>query len=658
MKKTKKFLSVLCAGILLLFSASCGGNTQSSGGNSVLPVGTVEEPEQHFQSRNLHKISVTPSSRTFINNGKSDYIIVTEAGTHAEKAANYIAQCLEEASGVLLPVRVGSEGLSYSENSKWIVVGCDDLFLTAGLSMPEEDLGLTGYYIKTAGDSVFIAGNSVLSFQFGALAFLRHSVGYEMYSADTVVYENAGETLPDMNIVEKPDYDFNANSNSLAAESRCRYGMGYMNLSDIFVRVGESYWHNSFDFLDPKDKTNDPDWFNENKQQLCYTAKGDEKKLEAMLDKAMVKMVEGIEAAPNAGIVTFTVQDGDQQCHCDACLAEREKYGSYSGAIVKFVNRLADRVDAYLEEKAEAEGTEKRDLTIIFFAYYSTFKPPVKMEGGKYVPIDEDVVCRDNVGVFVAPIAEDYTRSIYDDANDSIREGMDGWSVLTDKMYVWLYETNFYNYLYPFNSFDSRVETLRYYNALGARYCFSCGQHDHLATDAHVTGFSHFKDYINSKAYHDVNVNYDTLADKWFSCYFADASEPMRKMFEEIQMWMRTMQYEYPVEFSGDIYADISQQKFWPKRILDRWLGYVDEAYAAMEKYRDTDPELYERVNEHIRIESVFPKFALATLHAGKFSDSELLQLRMEVKVDCEELNIKKVQEHIEITTVFSEWGF
>ena len=651
----KKILSVFCAGLFLLGSAACGDGSGGQSDASVRPTGTVEEPEQHFQDRNLHRISVTPSSRAFINNGKSDYVIVAEAGTHSEKAANYIAQCLEEASGVRLPVRVGSDGLSWSENSKWIVVGCRDLFEAAGLSVPEEDIGLTGYYIKTAGDSVFIEAGGVLAFQGGALAFLHHSVGYEMYAADTVVYENAGETLPDMDIVEKPDFDFNAPSNSLSDEGI--YGMGYMVTPDVFVKVGENYWHNSFDFLDPGDKTNDPDWFNENRQQLCYTAKGDADKMEAMLDKVMVKMIESIEAAPDAGVVTFTVQDGDQQCHCKTCLAEREKYGSYSGVVVKFVNRLADRVDKYLEEKAAEEGTEKRDLTIIFFAYYSTFKPPVKLENGKYVPIDDDVVCRDNVGVFMAPIDIDYTRSIYDSANDTIREGIDGWSALTDKMYIWLYDTNFYNYLYPFNSFDSRVETLRYFNSLGARYGYSCGQHDHMSSDAHKTGFTHFKDYLNIKTYYNVNLNYDEVTDDWFDNYFAAASEPMRKMFDEIQLWMRTMQYEYPVEFGSGIYANISQQKFWPKRVLDRWLGYIDDAYAAAEQYRDTDPELYDRVRQHIRIESVFPKFALATLHAGKFSDEELLRLRMEVKVDCEELNIRKVQEHIEITTVFSEWG-
>lgn len=298
----KRILSLLCAVLLLLgLAAYCGCER----GGSVSPSGTVEEPEQHFQDKNLHKISVTPSSRTFIKNGKSDYIIVTEVGTHSEKAANYIAQCLEEASGVRLPVQVRSEGLSWSKSSKWIVVGCRDLFEDAGLSMPEEDIGLTGYTIKTAGDSAFIEVGGVLAFQGGALAFLHHCVGYEMYAADTVVYENAGETLPDMDIVEKPDFDFNAPSNSLSDEAI--YGMGYMATQDVFVKVGENYWHNSFDFLDPNDKTNDPDWFNENKQQLCYTAKGDEQKMKAMLDKVMVKMIESIEAAPDAGVVTFTV---------------------------------------------------------------------------------------------------------------------------------------------------------------------------------------------------------------------------------------------------------------------------------------------------------------------------------------------------------------
>ena len=81
----KRILSLLCAVLLLLgLAAYCGCER----GGSVSPSGTVEEPEQHFQDKNLHKISVTPSSRTFIKNGKSDYIIVTEVGTHSEKAGN------------------------------------------------------------------------------------------------------------------------------------------------------------------------------------------------------------------------------------------------------------------------------------------------------------------------------------------------------------------------------------------------------------------------------------------------------------------------------------------------------------------------------------------------------------------------------------------
>ena len=115
------------------------------------------------------------------------------------------------------------------------------------------------------------------------------------------------------------------------------------------------------------------------------------------------------------------------------------------------------------------------------------------------------------------------------------------------------------------------------------------------------------------------------------------------------------MQYEYPWN-SEAAFTRISVSRSSGRSAF--WTGGLDTSTMRMraEQYRDTDPELYNRVRQHIRIESVFPKFALATLHAGKFSDEELLRLRMEVKVDCERI-IRKVQEHIEITTVFSEWG-
>ena len=80
-------------------------------------------------------------------------------------------------------------------------------------------------------------------------------------------------------------------------------------------------------------------------------------------------------------------------------------------------------------------------------------------------------------------------------------------------MYIWLYDTNFYNYLYPFNSFDSRVETLRYFNSPGGEIRLFCGQHDHMSSDAIRPDLRISNDYLNIKTYYNVNLNYDEVTD-------------------------------------------------------------------------------------------------------------------------------------------------
>lgn len=42
-----------------------------------------------------------------------------------------------------------------------------------------------------------------------------------------------------------------------------------------------------------------------------------------------------------------------------------------------------------------------------------------------------------------------------------------------------------------------------------------------MSSDAHKTGFTHFKDYLNIKTYYNVNLNYDEVTDDWFDNYFA-----------------------------------------------------------------------------------------------------------------------------------------
>jgi hypothetical protein len=50
--------------------------------------------------------------------------------------------------------------------------------------------------------------------------------------------------------------------------------------------------------------------------------------------------------------------------------------------------------------------------------------------------------------------------------------------------------------------------------------------------------------------------------DDWFSNYFLDAAEPMRQMFDEINVWYRYLEETYPVEVNGNIYNPINKAKY------------------------------------------------------------------------------------------------
>ena len=205
----------------------------NQGGNTTVttPKETVTEPAEHFATNVLHKVRVQETSNPFVTDEATEYCIVTASGTEDNKAASFIQSNLKAATGAVFALIRYDDDVEWSADKKYIVLNVPELFESAGLTMPSEDLGQTGYYIKNAGKSVFIATKSGMGSQYGAIAFLRHVVGYEMYAYDTVAYEKSGATLPDMEIIERPDFEFYVQGNRVTAEAT--YGMGFLGRRDV-----------------------------------------------------------------------------------------------------------------------------------------------------------------------------------------------------------------------------------------------------------------------------------------------------------------------------------------------------------------------------------------------------------------------------------------
>ncbi len=650
MRNSVKFLLSACS---LMGLVSCGSKQAED------PLRPIDESGAHLQKGTLHEVDVKESGLVLAENGQSEYSILYEEGNaNAQKAVSVLSSHFASATGASLKVETIKGNEEYSSSKKWIVFNGSGIRSQAGISDTAKSIGVSGYQIDTKDNSCFIHVNGELGYQQGALAFLRYALGYSRYSANLTTYTkvaNGKATLPSMKIVEKPDFSFHTQSNKV--DSMTSYEMGFLTSSETFFTDREiQAFHNSFDWL-PKATYQEahPKWYATSEDQICYTARGDSEEYQKMVATTAERMIEKLKTNTSVGAVSFSIQDNHNSCSCEACQADIAKYGAPSGSVVKFVNDVDDLVQADLEKQAEEAKTQKRELDIVFFAYHRTETPCVKKDpNGNYVPTSEDIVCNEHVAPYIAPIGARYSKSFYDESNESFANSIKGWGALSKRLYLWTYETNFSCYLYPLDSYSSMIETYRFLIENNALYLYNEGQHNQAA----VTAFGRFKEYFNSIAMFDVNSSHNQIVDDFFSAYFGAAKENMLTYFYELQDQLAYIEETYPTDVNGTIYNNISQSRFWPKKLLDRWVSYINEGIEAISPLSKTSPTLYQTLYDNLVLESVFPRYALLEHYSGTYTNSELQAARSSFRSDCQRLNVTMTSENGTLESVYTNWGF
>jgi hypothetical protein len=187
----------------------------------------------------------------------------------------------------------------------------------------------------------------------------------------------------------------------------------------------------------------------------------------------------------------------------------------------------------------------------------------------------------------------------------------------------------------------------------GIRFVLSQGQFNQ---GYGTTSFASFREYLNAELRWDCNQNYLDLEERYFNGYFKEAQEPMRRYFNELTAHMTYLQATYS-SFSGKSSFNPVHENYWPQRTLDQWLGYIDEAFAAIEPLKETNPVRYANLYKNVLQESIFLRLAKLTLYSGTYSSDALYQERVSLKNDCSELNITRTSEQAYIDAVWMSWG-
>lgn len=589
------------------------------------------------------------------NNGATEYKIVIpeNADSLVLIAASDFNKFFSEATGIRIPIVTDSE---VTEDGNYISIGQTVLLQNTDITYSYEELGMDGYKIITEQDDLYLIGGGEYGTLYAAYELLEFLVGFDYFAEDCYIVTKGMTQVPlyDFDLTDIPDIPIRIASDAVVENSnQSLYRLRQRPLTENFVSV-KNYWaHNSILYVKDSPDVNAM-WYNAAKTQLCYTAHGDEAEYKKMLNACLITMQEALIQTPDRDSITFTMEDNADYCDCEACTAMTQQYGAISSTIIVFLNDLNAMVRQWF--RTEEGMPYARDLRIVFFAYnaYEAAPATYNAETGKYeanngIKLDDGVYC------MLAPIRMDYYKPITDIANQEYFNNLKSWGDMAEgNLYLWYYSTNFFNYLAPYDCFDSFAENYRMAAQCDAYYLFDQRQKDESGA---ITGWSTLKDYVCSKLAWDVEQNPAELIDKFFDAYFGPAAPEMREIFDELRL-LTSYNKEYN-ELSGQatIYLQLTDETYWPKDILKQWLEAYDRAEEKIAPLKEQDPALYETYLEHIQIEKLSTLYLFVECYSYNTSADLIDSYKAEFKELADKFNITKLWEGTSISNLYDKWG-
>ncbi|MBP5466889.1 MAG: DUF4838 domain-containing protein, partial [Clostridia bacterium] len=603
------FLSVTLA-FIMLFSTGCGKT-----GSSDTPTPAVEPEKEHetILPEPEQPETVDYADDYFVYENSSDYSIVIprDYGKDEYLAAQEINTFLLRSCGVMLEIKYDDE-TEYSSESKLISIGNTSLLSYVNISPDANELGDYGFILKTVGSSIFIVGTTKVGTGalYGTYEFLHRQIGWKVYAEDEIRYSKFDSVkLVDVNITDKPDIPGYMLSSYVSGRSELKKRLHISNRTDVLGNGSVSPYHNMTLWL-PSHKyaAEHPGWYSTGGDQLCLTCRGDEEEYNAMLNTVFELMYNEVMTY-DLKVVTWTLMDNYQYCTCDACVEAERKYGTKSGQLVKFCNELSDMFKARFEE-----NNIDREINILFFAYYYYISPPFKTIDGVQTPT---IICRDNVFPIIAPYNEmDRAASIYHDNNGGVKGLVDSWSKICKKFGFWVYSINFGgSYLYPFDPFNCLQEHYKYFADKNPFYMFDEGFTTQFQETP--TGFTVLKDYLSTNIAWNTDADVYALTTDFFSNYYKDAAEDMYRFYLSYRMKLKMLFDDYGYSHSN--HHDCLNAEFFEMGTLLSWKNHIKNAYGKILKYKDSDTELYKKLDTRIRTESIMVNFMIWKLYGESY---------------------------------------
>lgn len=615
MKKIKNLISLFLV-LVMLFSVGCKQNIPTNINDQIDVLDTY-----------------------LVEGGKSEYTIVLPQNfTPRESTAkNELVLFFKEATGITLPA-VTEDTVEYTENSKFICIGKTKFAEQVGIKATHEVLHENGFIIKTVGNSIFLLGFTDFGTLYSVYGFLELEFDYDYYTVDSYsltkikndvkVKKYDVVDVPDINMFET-NYGYAQKDQVVANRYRA------MSRTEIFVPIdGVGSVHNSLTFLPKATYEKDhPYFYTPDGTDLCFSARGVESQFETMTDCVRDEIIKEFKGGQGGVLMVVGQQDINKTCQCDHCLETATYYGAASANGIIFCNRVLEKIYAWFETP---EGKPySREFYMMLLAYEKFVNAPVsKNLIGEYV-VNNDLYIHDKFGVISAPIKNDFTVSRAE--NPEQYEHYYQWAAIANVFSLYAYDTNYQDYLCPFNTFDSKPDL---YQAMVDVNCISLFDHSQSNNSGLASVWSMLKMYLESKLRWDTNIDMNEYTEKYFyGVYGKEAGEEMMKVYYSFRSHWNYLKEEIAAgrienqKINAHMEVMVTA-KLWSLNLLEGWLSTMNAAIEKIEPIKTTNPKEYERIYKMIVAERMSPVYMLLRIYSSYYSANDLLALRLMFKAD------------------------
>ena len=429
------------------------------------------------------------------NSKPTSRIVVAGSDSTDMKAASLLQDFIQEVSGAQIPI---VKNTTAKKND--IAIGTAANPTLASNNSITNQLKEDGFLISTNDGVLRILSGGDKGSIYAVVTLLENELGIQYFGENEY---NAPKQqtieIPKLEIIDNPAFRYRQSQN---------YAMGTDPIYKLWYRLEEpnevfagGYWVHTFDRLLPSEIYGEShpeyySYFNGKRHpgkasQWCLS--NDE-----VFEIVSQRLDSIFKANPGKNLISVSQNDGNYtNCQCPQCKAIDEKEGALSGSVIHFLNKLATRFP---------------DKEFSTLAYLYTMNPPQHVKPLPNVNIMLcDIDCMREVGLTENKTGKEFVKAL------------EGWSAISDNLFIWDYGINFDNYVAPFPNLHILKDNIKLFKKNNATMHFS-----QIASNR-GGDFAELRTYLVSKLMWNPELDTDSLTQNFLQGYYGDAAPAIYK---------------------------------------------------------------------------------------------------------------------------------